>query len=92
MTGDIESQQYWLFAIDAKRAVGKHAILLSGGKTSSWNKIMSNGKFSHLPTISPPDKKEPSKTTTPTVTPKAKINPKYPYSEIVAKVTSSGNH
>ena len=59
MSSEIESQQYWLFSIEAARAAGERAMKLSEGKTSSWNDIMANGKFG-LPTVSPPPETAPS--------------------------------
>ena len=52
----IESHQYWYYVIEAMRTAGKRAMKLSGGNTTSWNEIMSNGKFNHLPAQCPLDK------------------------------------
>ena len=60
---------------------------LAGGKTSSWNDIMSNGKFGYLPTTSPPNEEAPDTTTTPS--PKAKTKPKSPYSALIAKIKTA---
>ena len=51
-SSEIESQQYWLFSIEAASAADERAMGISEGKTTSWNDIMANGKFV-LPTSSP---------------------------------------
>ena len=57
---------------------GKRAMKLFGRPTSSWNNIMSNGRFDHLPSESPNDDTAPITKTTPTAPTKAKTKPKYP--------------
>ena len=53
LSSTIKSQQYCMYAIDAMQTAGERATKLSSGKTTSWNEIMSNGKFNYLPTQTP---------------------------------------
>ena len=62
---------------------------LSGRTTSSWNDIMSNGKFDHLPTKSPTDNKPPKTKTPPTQPTKTKTKPKSPYSVLMMQVETA---
>jgi hypothetical protein len=80
MSSEIESQQYWLFSIEAARAAGERAMKLSKGKTTSWNDIMANGRFD-LPTSSPPPETEPNPQapTPPEPKPKPKAKEKSAY-------------
>ena len=89
MTSDIESQQYWLFAIDTARAADAPAMKLAGGSTSSWNDIMSNSKFFHLPSKSANVDMAPNTKTPPTPPTKAKTKPKSPYSVLMMKVKTA---
>ncbi len=48
----LEEQQQWLDAVVAARTAGERATQVSGGTTSSWNAIIKDGQFSHLPSRS----------------------------------------
>ena len=49
LSSTIESQQYWLYAIEAVQTAGEQAMKLSRRTTTSRNAIMSDGKFNYLP-------------------------------------------
>ena len=55
LSSTIESQQYWLYAIEAATTVGELSMKLASRKATSWNEIMSNEKFNYLSTQSPQD-------------------------------------
>ena len=54
LNSKINSQQYWLYAVEATRTAGSRALKISDGKTVSWNDIIQNGKYINLPIHNPP--------------------------------------
>ena len=75
-----EEQQYWLYAVEAARQAGAHALEASIGATSEWSEIVNGETYQHIPTHNPPhpplelapprDKPTNSTRTLPQVTPK----------------------
>ena len=50
-----EDQQYWLYAVEAARQAGSHALDVSNGATSEWSEIVAGEKYNNIPSaISPP--------------------------------------
>ena len=49
-----EEQQYWLYAVEAARQAGSHALDASNGATSEWSAIVDQKAYQHLPSHNPP--------------------------------------
>ena len=49
-----EDQQYWLFAVEAARQAGAHALEASNGSTSEWSEIVDGEEYQHIASQNPP--------------------------------------
>ena len=49
-----EEQQYWLYAVEAARQAGSHALDASNGATSEWSDIVDQEAYQHIPSHNPP--------------------------------------
>ena len=56
----LSEKQYWIHAVEVARQASTRAVELLEGTTNSWNEIIKDGRFDHLP------KSIPIPTNTPT--------------------------
>ena len=49
-----EEQQYWLYAVEAARQAGSHALDASNGATPEWSEIVAGEEYRHIPSMNHP--------------------------------------